>query len=398
MDERAPAARRCAGKILLATAGFSLACSMAWGQATTNSAPAQPGADPPAVLRYIEDEVWAPVPNSFPRGLDVLEVYADRPGKHPLALLTHGTSNIEQERQHVTPWAQLGQALWFARRGYVAIVIVRKGYGRSGGEPDRKLGGCKVGGSFREAGEASAQDLRAVAKWAAQRPEVDASTLVSAGVSTGGFAQAALTEDPPKELKAAISFAGGRGGDGKEHECNLGGAIDAFQDFGKGAAKHGAVPMLWIYSQNDHWFPPSMATQFEDAYRKAGGSVEFVLALPDGEDGHHLYAHVEAWSATVESFLRARDLLPLGDEVLPLPAAPNVPPPAGVSERGLNAWKRYLVYGPYKAFAVSSNGEWGSTNGAFDQQLADQDAMDRCRKAATEGAACQIVSRTAPSK
>ena len=113
--------------------------------------------------------MWAPAPGAFPRGLDVLEVYADRPGRHPLVVLTHGTSNVEQEREHVTPWSQLGQAMWFARRGYVAIVVVRKGYGRSGGERDGTHGGCgSRGGSFEEAGEASAEDLKAVIRFGAE--------------------------------------------------------------------------------------------------------------------------------------------------------------------------------------------------------------------------------------
>ena len=73
----------------------------------------------------------------------------------------------------------------------------------------------------------------AVMEFARSLPEVDADTMLSAGVSTGGFAQVALSADPPKGLKAAISFAGGRGGDGHEHNCNLSGVIDAFHDFGK---------------------------------------------------------------------------------------------------------------------------------------------------------------------
>ena len=199
-----------------------------------------------APVHYIEREMFVPFALAFPRGLDVLEVYADTPGRHPLALLTHGTSNDNQARQHVTPWAQFRQALWFAQRGYAVLVVVRRGYGRSGGEEDGRQGGGCGRGSFWQSGKASAEDLEEVAKWAAKQPEIDAGTIVSAGVSTGGFAQAALSADPPKGLKAAISFAGGRGGDGKEHNCDLGGLVDAFHEYGKSAAKHGALPMLWI--------------------------------------------------------------------------------------------------------------------------------------------------------
>ena len=350
-------------------------------------------------VTFVEKEMWAPVPGAFPRGLDVLEVYADRPGRHPLAVLTHGTSDKEEDRMHVTPWSQLGEALWFARRGYVAIVVVRKGYGRSGGERDGSHGGCgSRNGSFREAGEASAEDLKAVMKFARTLPEVDGDTVVSAGVSTGGFAQAALSADPPKELKAAISFAGGRGGDGHEHNCNLGGVIDAFAAFGREARKHGTLPMLWIYSENDHWFPPPMARQFEAAYTKGGGAEQFVLAPPDGEDGHHLYARPDAWSETVQEFLKAHNLLPLGDVVLPGPEPPKIPPPAGLREKGEEAWRHFLLAAPYKAFATNGQGEWGLAQGAFDQSIADSDAMDRCKKASAGNGGCSVVARTSGPK
>jgi dienelactone hydrolase len=237
-----------------------------------------------------------------------------------------------------------------------------------------------------------------VIQFAQKLPEVDGDTVVSAGVSTGGFAQAALVADPPKELKAAISFAGGRGGDGQEHNCDVNGVIAAFGSFGKGARKHGTVPMLWIYSENDHWFPPPMARQFEAAYEKGGGVDQFVLAPPDGEDGHHLYTHPAVWSETVEAFLRAHNLLPLGDVVLPAPEAPKIPAPAGLSDKGQEAWKRYLLGGPFKAFATNGQEHCGYALAAFDQSIADSEAIDHCKEASGGAGNCVVVARTAGAK
>jgi dienelactone hydrolase len=382
--------------VVILTCAVLLAAGVSSAQAPNKPASENPDVEQPqAPVRYVEKEMWAPSVGAFPNGLDVLEVYADRPGRHPLVVLTHGTSNDEQERMHVTPWAQLGQATWFARRGYVAFVVVRKGYGRSGGERDGTHGGCNSRrGSFEEAGEASAEDLKAVIRFAQKLPEVDGTSVVSAGVSTGGFAQVALVSDPPEELKAAISFAGGRGGDGHEHNCNADGVIAAFGAFGKGARKHGTVPMLWIYSENDHWFPPVIAREFEAAYVKGGGTEQFVLAPAYGDDGHHLYRDPSAWSATVENFLRMHNLLPLGDVVLQGPEPAKVPAPAGLTDKGLEAWRRYLLGGPFKAFAANGQGQWGLAQGAFDQSIADGEAMDRCKQAAAGAGSCAIVART----
>jgi len=378
--------------VVLGTAFSAFAKAQEQAPSVAGAPSTQVAAQQPVHL--VAKEMWVQAPGAFPNGLDSLEVYIDRPGRHPLVVLTHGTSDKPEERAHVTPWAQLSQAEWFARRGYVAIVVVRRGYGRSGGQQDSTKGGCGIRGSFEEAGEASADDLRAVMAFAQSLPEVDGSTMLSVGVSTGGFAQAALSADPPKVLKAAISFAGGRGGDGHEHNCNLSGVIDAFHGFGKEAHKHGDLPMLWIYSENDHWFPPAMAQQFDAAYKTGGGVNQFLMVPPDGEDGHHLYMHVAAWSDAVNTFLKAQNLLPLGDTVLPAPDPPNLPMPADLGDKDKEMWRRFLLAPPYKALAVNERGELALFAAGFDQSLADSGALDRCKKAPGGSKHCSIVART----
>ena len=375
--------------ILMASTGFA--------QSPSEPEPESQEAGPAnaVVVRYIQKEMFVPAPLAFPNGLDAIEVYAERPGRHPLVVLTHGTSDKEEERAHVTPWSQLNQAMWFARRGYVAIVVARRGYGRSGGKRDGNSGGCNSrGGSFEEAGDESADDLRTVIKFGQGLPEVDPNTVVSIGISTGGFAQVALSANPSPGLKAAINFAGGRGSDGHAHNCDLNGLVDAYGDFGKSAHKHGDLPMLWIYSQNDHWFTPAMAQRFEQAYNKNGASEQFVLAPPDRDEGHHLYSHISAWSDVVNAFLKAHNLLPLGDEVLPAPQPPNLPAPAGLRDQSLQSWKAFLLSAPFKAFATNGQGAWGDTHAAFTQQIADGEALDRCKKAAAGAGICAIVART----
>jgi dienelactone hydrolase len=381
--------------IILAASVFLASTGLAQSPSEPEAEPQEAAPASAVVIHYIQKEMFVPAPLAFPNGLDAIEVYAERPGRHPLVVLTHGTSDKEEERAHVTPWSQLNQAMWFARRGYVAIVVARRGYGRSGGKRDGNSGGCSIrGGSFKDAGDESADDLRTVIKFGQGLPEVDPNTVVSIGISTGGFAQVSLSANPPPGLKAAINFAGGRGGDGHEHNCDLSGLVGAYGDFGKSAHKHGDLPMLWVYSENDHWFTPAMARQFEAAYNKSGASEQFVLAPPDSDEGHHLYSHIAAWSDTVQAFLQAHNLLPLGDEILPAPQPPDVPPPFGLPEQRLQSWKAYLLGAPFKAFATNGQGAWGATHAAFDQQIADKEALDRCRKTSAGVGTCAIVART----
>ena len=343
----------------------------------------------PSGAHYIERQFRMPVTGTL-TGLDVLEVYLNNAGTHPLALLTHGTSDKPEERMQVYSWAMLPQALWFARHGFVALVVVRRGYGLSDGKQDSTNGGCDRG-SFYDTGEASADDLRAAVSYAAAHlPEADTATVVSAGVSTGGFAQVALAAKPPAGLKAAINFAGGRGGDGKGHLCDAGGLLGAFSDFGKQAR----VPMLWIYAENDHWFPPHDAHDFRTAFEKKGGVDQFVLAPEDGEDGHHLFSHVAAWSPTVGSFLHDHSLLPV-EPAYPEPAVAPLPPPSGLEGHALNAFHAYLQGGPHKAFASDGEGHYGMALGQITQDLAEQRALERCEKPANAPARhCQVVARS----
>src|ERR1700684_4165758 len=83
-----------------------------------------------------EREISIPWALAGHNGLDALLVYAELPGKHPLVVITHGSSRKAEEHAEVTPWQELPQAIWFARRGWVALVVVRGGYGAAGGGRD----------------------------------------------------------------------------------------------------------------------------------------------------------------------------------------------------------------------------------------------------------------------
>ena len=375
-------------------------CTCAFGQSPAASA-ASP--DPTQQVNYklIERELFVRSPpivefvphTPRPEGLDVLEVYYATPGKHPLVLLTHASPDDARDRARITPWSLAKQAEWFARRGYVAFIVVRSGYGASSGALDIDEGPCLADhGGFQDIANAGVDDLRLVLNYAQKQTQVDSTTIVSAGVSSGGFAQLALVADPPNGLKAAINIAGGTGRDGFEHNCNLPVAIDAFRAFGKGASKHGALPMLWIFAQNDHWYPPYMVQRFEDAYTGAGGASQLVMAPPDGTDGQDLFSNVSAWSGTVDAFLKAHNLLPLGDMILPAPEAHDLPLPPGLNSSNGDAWRQFLLAPPFKTLVAGDDGATWMATGEYNQPSADHDGLELCRKAHKNNH-CNIVAR-----
>jgi dienelactone hydrolase len=335
--------------------------------------------------RYNEREVRIPWVLAGVNGLDALLVYADLPGKHPLVLLTHGTSRSPEEQAQVTPWQELPQALWFARRGFVVLVVVRRGYGTSGGEKDihRCLRCMQI--DPEEAAENAAQDLREAIDYARKLPQVDDTQMIAAGVSTGGFATVALTANAPAGLVAAINFAGGTGSRA-DHDVPIAGeVIGAYRSFGKTSR----VPMLWIYAENDKYFWPGLAQKFDEAFRSKGGMDRFVLAPAIGSDGHSLFRHVNAWSDIVDGFLKERSLQPLA-ELLPEVRPPNVPPPVGLSETGLLEFQSYLLLGPHRAFATSEH-FFGLAVASMTVDEARAKALDHCRQSAQNKEKCAVV-------
>ena len=248
----------------------------------------------PAAEPYLQEELRVPFALAGPRGLEALLVRPNEPGRYPLALITHGAPRSIDQHASMSPLAMLPQAIEFARRGWAAAVVMRRGYGDSGGDWADGYGYCG-NPNYIAAATAGAADLKAAIAFLVRRPDIDPSRVISVGVSAGGFATVALTADPPPELVAAISFAGGRGSmHHNDQVCHPDRLIEAFGLFGQ----RSRIPMLWVYAENDHYFGPKLAQQLKAAFTGGGGDVEFVAAPAFGRDGHRLFsmAGIPVWS------------------------------------------------------------------------------------------------------
>ena len=133
-----------------------------------------------------------------------------------------------------------------------------------------------------------------------------------------------------------------------------------------------------------------IAQKFDAAFRSQGGNDEFVLAPPNGDDGHHLFSHPSAWSDTVDAFLTAHNLNPL-PQPLPEIQPPNIPPPPGLSADGQQAFQRYLLLGPHKAFATSPH-SFGFATAQMTTDDARHKAIENCSHNAQIKEDCVVVS------
>ncbi|MBB4375320.1 dienelactone hydrolase [Bradyrhizobium sp. cir1] len=330
---------------------------------------------------YTED-LRIPMAEAGPQGLEALLVRPAGTKRYPLALLSHGSPRKFDERATMSAHKYYGIALEYARRGFAALIVMRRGYGTSPGGRVDSVGGC-ANAAYLPAAAVAVADLRAAIDAMARRTDVTTSGMIAAGHSAGGLATVALTAQAPSGLVAAISFAGGRGSRDDDDVCHEDGLVQAFATFGKTSR----VPMLWVYASNDSYFGPDLARRLYDGFRGNGGTAKFVAAPAYGDDGHYLYsvAGRPQWTDYLNAFLRERGL---NHDILSPPDP--LPPPGQLNEAALAEFARYLASTlPHKAFAVSPNGGYGWRSGRMTADDAQRDSLAACVKWST---ACTLYA------
>jgi dienelactone hydrolase len=342
--------------------GIVLACSTAAQQTETQ----------PAKLTINRYEIKIPMAAAGDAGLRSYLLLPSNSGKHPLVLMTHGTNYSNGKNREMGPGTLQPEALWFARRGWAVAIVVRRGYGDSGGEMDRKQYGCSEA-DFEHIAERDAADLQTAYDYFARLREIDAKRVIAVGASTGGFAAISFGVKANPPINAVINFSGGWHSLFFSGSCTKSGLVPAFQELG--SESH--VPMLWIYAKNDSLFGPKYVSQVHEAFTSGGGTAELIVVDRSGDDGHYLFSEgQQIWSPIVEKYLASQGLPSFA--ITPDPPDPVFALPTEYSGAAQDGFAVFLKLGPYKAFAVGPDGRWSYSVGKKTAKIAADEALDRC--------------------
>ncbi len=225
----------------------------------------------------------------------------DSSRKYPVVIISHGTAPDPYTRTHVR-FSYTGASEYFLRKGFVAVVPMRRGYaGSDGGWIADSIGSCSNPDYSSSAREAS-RDIAAIISYVKSLPYADVQRILLVGTSAGGFTSLAAASLNIEGVIGAINFAGGQGGLSRSepygHACNEQRLIETMGSFGK--AK---VPTLWIYSENDVFFRPELARAMFEDFMRNGGTGRLVIAPPLGHSLLSLREGRNLWASYGDEFL-----------------------------------------------------------------------------------------------
>ncbi len=247
--------------------------------------------------------------------LDALVVRLPGDNKLPVALITHGASDGDP-RAATMDWLR-GWSHDLAQRGWLAVAVMRRGYGGSDGEVAGDAGTCAMPDVGRYL-DGHADDLEAALRSIARRPDAEMGRVLAIGDSAGGAAAMALAARTAVPLAAVVSVSGGFGhrlGPFRpDPACPLF-ESDLVWNFARfGTTAH--MPTLWLYAENDSWFRPGLVGRMRAAFTGSGGRAQLAMLPPFKGDGHALFfapGGRRLLLPELDGFLRANGL-PTWDE------------------------------------------------------------------------------------
>lgn len=353
---------------LLLAFALTLACS-----AGIRHAVAQP-----SLASVVEQPTRLPVTiDGKDYALDVLVVRRPGDDKLPVALITHGSS--PGDPRTVTLDRLQGWAHDLAHRGWLAVAVMRRGYGKSDGEVAENGGTCAAPDVGRYL-DSQADDLEATLRAIAKRPDADMGHVLAIGESAGGAAVMALAVRPAARLSAVVNISGGLTrylGPFRQDPACTPYESDLVWNF----ARFGVttrIPTLWLYAENDSLFRPGLVGRMRAAFTGSGGKVELIMLPPFRGDGHALFFPIGGRGLllpALDSFLRTNGL-PTWD------AAAFAPLLAHLSPKDWQGVEAYLRLPTEKALASGPDANMYWHQGARSLDDARSKVLAYCKEQA----------------
>ena len=230
-------------------------------------------------------------------------------GPFPTLIFHHGsTGRGNDPSSFARPYEALAMANWFTARGFAVLLPSRRGRGGSEGLYDEGFSTERsFGYSCEEAlavpgADRALRDIDAVTPALLAMSFVDRSRVVVGGQSRGGILAIAWSGRQPGVPRAAINFVGGW----MSSRCGNSTSIN------RGLLNRGVAygqPSLWLYGENDTYYPLSHTRANFAAFQKAGGKGAFhEFTPPVGTNGHFINSLPRLWTPVMEAYLAERGL------------------------------------------------------------------------------------------
>lgn len=230
-------------------------------------------------------------------------------GPFPTLIFHHGsTGGGTDPSLFAQPYDPQPLAEWFTDRGWAVVLPSRRGRGGSEGLYDEGFSDDRAQGyTCDEArlllgAERALRDVDAVTPALLALPFVDKAQLAVGGHSRGGILAIAWAARHPDQARAVINFVGGW----RRTSCTTATSVNQ-QLFNRDASR--VPPSLWLYGDDDPFYPLSHSRANFAAFQAAGGRGTFHEYQPlPRSNGHQIDRFPFLWSDTMALYLTQRGL------------------------------------------------------------------------------------------
>ena len=226
----------------------------------------------------LEAEIYRPIGNDI----------------YPVIIMNHGRRGCidipKREPTEIGQFADVGVNL--VKQGFVAVTLMRRGYGNSEGPFAEQL-------KAYEAGLESAKDIKACVEYMQSLDYVKKDKIVLLGQSAGGLGVIAAASQKINGVVAVINFSGAGGLE--ESVSNFQSElINACTKYNKTTN----IPSLWIYANNDGGIPVDLIKKMYNE-EKSNGNVKLLIKSTNKHpNGHLIVFDINAWMEDVKTFLK----------------------------------------------------------------------------------------------